>query len=128
MTRERTAPWYRRTYRWGQTNLNELDPTRYDAEWWREHWRRTRTQGIVVNAGGIVAYYPSRFELQYRAEHLGDRDLFGEIVQAARQDGLAVLARMDSNRADGHKPGSSSVPGHVLMTVSEIDADILTIG
>jgi hypothetical protein len=52
-------PWYRRTVRWGQTNLNELDPTRYDAEWWRAYWRRTRVQGLVVNAGGIVAYYPS---------------------------------------------------------------------
>ena len=34
-----------------------------------------------------------------RAEHLGDRDLFGEIVGAAREEGMAVLARMDSNRA-----------------------------
>jgi hypothetical protein len=85
-----TQPWYRRIVRWGQTNLNELDPTRYDAEWWRAYWRRTRVQGLVVNAGGIVAYYPSCFPLHYRAEHLGERDLFGEIVD---------LARMDSNRA-----------------------------
>ena len=85
--------------RWGQTNLNELDPARYDGEWWRQHWRRTRVQGLVVNAGGIVAYYPSRYALQYRAEHLGERDLFGEIVAMAREEGLAILARMDSNRA-----------------------------
>jgi hypothetical protein len=96
---DQTVPWYRRTVRWGQTNLNELDPTRYDGEWWRQHWRRTRVQGLVVNAGGIVAYYPSRYELQYRAEHLGERDLFGEIVAMAREEGLAILARMDSNRA-----------------------------
>lgn len=93
-------PWYRRTYRWGQTNLTEIDPARYDTGWWREHWRRTRVQGLIVNAGGIVAYYPSRFPLHHRAEHLGDRDLYGEIVDVARQDGLVVLARMDSNRAD----------------------------
>jgi hypothetical protein len=96
---DQTVPWYRRTVRWGQTNLNELDPTRYDGEWWRQHWRRTRVQGLVVNAGGIVAYYPSRYELHYRAEHLGERDLFGEIVHMAREEGLAILARMDSNRA-----------------------------
>lgn len=94
-----SIPWYRRTYRWGQTNLNERDPARYDAAWWRDYWRRTRVQGLVVNAGGIVAYYPSRFDLQYRAQYLGDRDLFGEIVGLAREEGLAVLARMDSNRA-----------------------------
>jgi hypothetical protein len=100
MTDGHTAPWYRRTYRWGQTNLTEVDPIRYDAAWWREHWRRTRVQGVIVNAGGIVAYYPSRYSLHHRALHLGDRDLYGEIVAAAREDGLAVLARMDSNRAD----------------------------
>ena len=94
----RTAPWYQRTRRWGQTNITELDPLRCDLAWWREHWRRTRVQGVIVNAGGIVAYYPSRFPFHYRAEHLGDRDLFGEVTQAAREEGLVVLARMDSNR------------------------------
>jgi hypothetical protein len=94
------TPWYSRTRRWGQTNLNELDPLTYDAKWWRDYWRRTAVQGVIVNAGGIVAFYPSRFALHYRAAHLGDRDLFGEIVALAREEGLAVLARMDSNRAD----------------------------
>jgi hypothetical protein len=93
------APWYRRTLRWAQTNLTEKDPARYDADWWRDQWRRTRVQGAIINAGGIVAYYPSKFPLQHRAEFLGDRDLYGEIVAAARSEGLVVLARMDSNRA-----------------------------
>lgn len=98
-TRPRTAvPWYLRTYRWGQTNITEKDPLRYDIAWWREHWKRTEVQGVIVNAGGIVAYYPSRFPLHYRAQFLGGRDLFGELAQAAHQDGLVVMARMDSNR------------------------------
>src|SRR5688500_14898770 len=100
MSEGNRSPWYRRVLRWGQTNLTEIDPARYDAEWWRGHWGRTRVQGIVVNAGGIVAYYPSKYPLHHRAQHLGDRDLYGEIVAAAREEGLAVLARMDSNRAD----------------------------
>jgi len=91
-------PWYRTALRWGQTNLTEIDPTRYDAAWWRAHWRRTRIQGVIVNAGGIVAYYPSNFPLHHRAETLGERDLYGEVVQAAREEGLRVIARMDSNR------------------------------
>jgi len=99
MTDQDTSPWYRRAVRWGQTNITELDPTRYDIDWWRDYWRRTRVQGVIINAGGIVAYYPSSNPLQYRAEHLGDRDLFGDVAAAAKEDGLAVLARMDSNRA-----------------------------
>ncbi|CAN5557489.1 family 10 glycosylhydrolase [soil metagenome] len=97
---QKTGTWYRDTVRWGQTNLTEIDPIRYDREWWKQHWRNTRIQGVIVNAGGIVAYYPSALELHHRAEHLGDRDLYGEITEDARAEGLAVVARMDSNRAD----------------------------
>ncbi|MGD0498410.1 MAG: alpha-amylase family protein [Bryobacteraceae bacterium] len=92
------APWYKRVCRWGQTNIAEKDPVQYDIPWWREYWKRTEVQGVIVNAGGIVAYYPSKFPLQHRAEFLNGRDLFGELAQAAHADGLAVLARMDSNR------------------------------
>lgn len=93
-----TEPWYRTTLRWAQTNLVEIDPARYDPAWWREHWRRTKIQGVIVNAGGIVAYYPTEIPLHHRAVALGDRDLYGEIVAAAREEGLSVIARMDSNR------------------------------
>ena len=91
-------PWYRRVTRWGQTNITERDPARYDIPLWREYWKRTRVQGVIVNAGGIVAYYPSKFPLHHRAEFLNGRDLYGELARAAHEDGLAVLARMDSNR------------------------------
>jgi hypothetical protein len=95
-------PWYRRTYRWAQTNITEIDPTRYDIAWWRQHWKRTQIQGVIINAGGIFAYYPSKFPLHHRPPALGDRDLYGELARAAQEDGLVVLARMDSNRA--HEP------------------------
>jgi hypothetical protein len=93
-----TTPWYRRTYRWGQTNITEKDPDRYDIAWWREYWKRTETQGVIINAGGIVAYYPSKFPLHHRAQFLGNRDLYGELTKAAHGDGIVVLARMDCNR------------------------------
>ena len=90
--------WYRRVTRWGQTNITEKDPIRYYIPWWRDYWKRTQVQGVIVNAGGIVAYYPSKYPLQHRAEFLGDRDLYGDLAKAAHTDGLVVIARMDSNR------------------------------
>jgi hypothetical protein len=93
-------PWYKRITRWGQVNITEKDPDRYDIEWWRKYWKQTETQGVIINAGGIVAYYPTRIPLHKRAQYLGNRDLFGELCRAAHEDGLAVFARMDSNRAD----------------------------
>ena len=97
-TSESAEPWYRRVLRWGQTNITEADPANYDIAWWRDYWKRTRVQGVIINAGGIVAYYEGKEPLQYRPPALGTRDLFGELAQAAHADGLAVLARMDSNR------------------------------
>ncbi|MFE5836410.1 hypothetical protein [Arthrobacter sp. NPDC056493] len=94
-----TQPWYRTSRRWGQTNLVEIDPRRYDDAWWRDYWRRTRIDGVIVNAGGIVAYYPSEFDLHHRAVGISDdNDLYGRIVASAREEGLSVIARMDSNR------------------------------
>lgn len=93
------TPWYRRLTRWGQTNISERDPAHYDIAWWRKHWRNTLTQGIIVNAGGIVAYYPSKIPLHHQAQFLEGRDLFGDLCKAAHEEGLAVFARMDSNRA-----------------------------
>ncbi len=93
------VPWFRRTLRWGQTNITELDPEQYDIGWWRKYWKRTQTQGVIINAGGIVAYYPSRVPMHRHAEHLNGRDLLGELCQAAHEDGLVVFARIDSNRA-----------------------------
>ncbi len=91
-------PWYETALRWAQTNLTEIDPARYDGPWWQAHWKRTQVQGAIINAGGIVAYYPSQIPFHYRAKTLNDRDLYGEIVASARDCGMAVIARMDSNR------------------------------
>ena len=93
------VPWFRRITRWGQTNITEKDPANYDITWWRNYWKSTQTQGVIINAGGIVAYYPSKVPLHRQAQYNKGRDLFGDICRAAHEDGLVVFARMDSNRA-----------------------------
>lgn len=92
-------PWFKRITRWGQVNITEKDPSMYDIAWWRKYWKRTQTQGVIVNAGGIVAYYPTKVPFHRQAQFLNGIDLFGDICRAAQKDGLAVFARMDSNRA-----------------------------
>jgi hypothetical protein len=98
MLSQNETPWYRRVKRWGQINITEDNANNFDIEWWRKYWRSTQTQGIVLNAGGIVAYYPSKVPLHRRAQFLGDQDLFGELCRAAHEDGLVVFARMDSGK------------------------------
>ena len=97
---EDEVPWYRRVTRWGQINITEDNAANFDIEWWRKYWKRTETQGIVLNAGGVVAYYPSKVPLHRRAKFLGDRDLFGELTRVAHEDGLVVFGRVDSGKVD----------------------------
>ena len=94
-------PWYETTYRWAQTNFTEDDPVKADLEFWRERWRICKIQGVIVNASGIVAYYPTKFPLQYRARHLGGRDFYKDVSDMAKEEGIKVIARMDIQRATG---------------------------
>ena len=92
-------PWYKRARRWCQCNLTENDGRDCDVGFWRAFWRKHDIQGTIVNAGGTVGYFPSDNKYQYRAKFLGDRDLLREFIDAAREEGLVVMARMDINQA-----------------------------
>lgn len=93
------APWYQKIRRWGQINLTEDDPQRDNLEFWKTQWKKTGVQGIIVNCDGIVSYCQTTFTEQYKACKLGDRDTFKEYMDAATSMGIAVVARMDTNRA-----------------------------
>ena len=83
----KNVPWYKRTHIWCQVNLTENDPAECDPEFYKEYWKATGTEGVVINCGGIVTYYKSDFPYLYRAKTLGDTDYFGRWNQAARNAG-----------------------------------------
>ena len=93
--------WYKRIFLWGQTNLTEDDPEKCDLDFWIDYWKKTGVEGIIINCGGIVSYYQSKYDTQYRAAFLGDKDYFGIWNDAAREAGLTVVARMDINATSG---------------------------
>jgi hypothetical protein len=96
------SPWYVRCHRWAQVNTTQKDFLQYDLAWWREKWKGTAVQAIFVNAvGAQFVQYPSDNPLLPRNIFLPNRDLFGEITDAAHQDGIVVIARMDSSNIDG---------------------------
>lgn len=91
--------WYER-HRWCQCNQSEIDPAECDLDLWRRFWREKGIQGTIVNAAGTVAFYPSANKYQYRAKYLDDRDFLGDLIKAAREEGLAIVARMDCNQTN----------------------------
>jgi hypothetical protein len=77
-----------------EDELRELDVPRFIAD-----CLATQAEAIVVNAGGIYAFYPSQVPHHYVSPAIGQRDLLGEIVTEAHAQGLRVIARMDFSKA-----------------------------
>ncbi|MGH9377625.1 MAG: alpha-amylase family protein [Terriglobia bacterium] len=92
-------PWYTTMRRCGQINFNETDPLTMDPDAWMDYWASLKVNAVLLNGGGIVAFYPTQTPYQHRSEFLGSRDLFGEMTAAARKRNLRVVARMDCNYA-----------------------------
>ena len=97
----REMPWYDQFIRFGQVVLHEADPQHVDVDWWQERWRENGFGGVALSAGGILAFYPTEVPFHRRSPSLGERDVFGEMVEAAKDQDLVVLARIDPSM--GHE-------------------------
>jgi SAM-dependent methyltransferase len=89
--------WWTRDYRIVQTNLREIDVLRSP----RDIAKAVKDFGgtaIVSNIGGIVAFYPTKLELQHTNPHLKG-DFVKEMIEASHAEGLAYLGRFDTSKA-----------------------------
>src|SRR3989441_778086 len=94
-----SSPWYAVMRRCGQINYNERDPLTIDAEAWGDYWASLKVDAVLLNGGGIVAFYPTQVPFHHRSQFLGTRDLFGEMVAAVKRRRIRAVARMDCNLA-----------------------------
>ena len=93
------TPWYQNMRRCGQVNFNQQDPQKLDIAPWVDYWSSLKLDALLLNAGGIMAFYPTRIAYHHRSQFLGDRDLFGDFAKAAKSRGIRVVARLDCNQA-----------------------------
>jgi hypothetical protein len=91
------VPWYASMRRCGQTNFNERDPIELDISWWVDYWSSLKLDALLLNAGGIMAFYPTKIPFQRRSQFLDGHDLFGDYAKAAKEKGIHVVARLDCN-------------------------------
>lgn len=96
-----TAPprwWMDQPIRLLQTNLRETDST-LDAQRLVQQVADFPANALLFNMGGIVAQYPTRVEFHYASPHLPPgRDLFGEVLHAARVRGIRLIGRFDLSK------------------------------
>jgi hypothetical protein len=88
--------WLDETIRLVQTNLREtdagLDPARLVCG-----VQELGANTLLFNAGGLVAWYPTRLPY-HRVNPYLKGDLLGATVEAAHRAGLRILARLDLSK------------------------------
>ena len=53
--------------RWAQLAFVESDPGNYDPDFWLNYFKRIHAQGVLLSAGGVVAFYPTNIPFHYRS-------------------------------------------------------------
>ncbi|AQS60847.1 hypothetical protein AGRHK599_LOCUS2298 [Rhizobium rhizogenes] len=109
----RTPEWFRSATRWTQLTFVENDPEKYDPAFWIDVFKRTKSNAVCLSAGGYIAFYPSRIPYHYVSNVLGDRDIFGALVDAARRLDMHVMARVDPHAI--HDDAAKAHPEWVMI-------------
>ena len=88
-------PWFDKSMRWAQLAFVENDPGNYDPEFWLDYFRKAHIDGVLLSAGGIVAFYPTEIPLHHRSDWLGDSDPLGYLISECRKMNRTVILRTD---------------------------------
>lgn len=107
-------PWFDKAMRWGQLAFVENDPGNYDPDFWLDYFKRTHLDGVLLSAGGIVAFYPTKIPLHHKSTWMGNTDPLGYLVKECRKMKMSVVLRTDphATRQDMY----DAHPGYISVT------------
>lgn len=88
-------PWFSQPLRWISLIFANDDPGNFDPDFWLDFIRRAHVDAAAINAGGIIATYPTDLPFHRRNPKLGNFDLFGHLTRGCRDLGLVLTARID---------------------------------
>lgn len=87
--------WFDKGMRWAQLAFVENDPGNYNPDFWLDYFRRTKVDGVLLSAGGIVAFYPTKIPHHHRSAWMGNTDPLGYMVKECRKMNMSVVLRTD---------------------------------
>lgn len=53
---------------------------------------------LIINAGGIMAFYPTKLENQYTNPYMNE-NMLGDVIRKCHENGIKVITRFDFSRA-----------------------------
>ncbi|MFS0725530.1 family 10 glycosylhydrolase [Paenibacillus sp. 1P07SE] len=89
--------WTEHRLRMIQNNLREIDAD-LDVDLLMKELKKYEANTLMMNAGGMFAFYPTKLAFQYKTPYL-KKDLLGEAVEKAHQQGMRFIARFDFSKA-----------------------------
>ncbi|WFR59461.1 family 10 glycosylhydrolase [Anaerocolumna sp. AGMB13025] len=102
--------WWQRPLRIIQYNLQVKDTPKMKAVKIAEDLKELDANAVVLNVGGIYAWYPSKIQYHHINEYLPeDQDLLKNLIEECHKQGVKVIARFDFSKTDDYvylqKPG-----------------------
>ncbi|MBK1440213.1 family 10 glycosylhydrolase [Parapedobacter sp. ISTM3] len=93
-----TPGWWRRNnLRVVQTNLPDFIAAEIDPDDFVADLQDMAANTLIINVGGIMAFYPTKLEYHYRNRHAAD-NLIGDIVKKCHERAIKVIVRVDFSR------------------------------
>ena len=87
--------WYQKNLRFLQTVLREIDIINYDAAAVVEYMKKSNTNCLVVNAGGVIDFFENPLEMANENRFRNGQDILADICREVHKAGLNVIVRVD---------------------------------
>ncbi|TSB47755.1 alpha-amylase family protein [Alkalicoccobacillus porphyridii] len=97
-TYQKDPDFWNTRFRLIQPNLRKIDAINLDIEELINEVKEYGANAILVNGGGIVAWYPTTNAYQKVNEYMHG-DFLGDIIAAAHRANIKVLVRMDVSKS-----------------------------
>ena len=91
--------WHQRPLRIYHPNARAFEMETLDVKRFIADCKATGGEAVVISAGGIYAFYPSKVKYHYVSPLSANRNMLGETMEEARRQNLKVIARVDYSKA-----------------------------
>jgi hypothetical protein len=96
--------WYQKQLRMLQTVLREPDIINYDAKAVVEYMKKSRSNVIIVNAGGIIDFFHNETELPHWNPFMKDgQEILADLCAECHRNGFHVITRIDFRGAQKYR-------------------------
>ena len=91
-------PWWKRNnLRVIQTNLPAYEAATLNADSLLKDLEACSANTLLINAGGIMAFYPTKLPFHYTNPYMKG-NMLGDVVARCHQKGIKVIVRFDFSR------------------------------